>query len=88
MSNPEKELKSITDVIEDLIDQAVKLADKHNLAFSVLEQTYVGNNGTRLTVEDYWDGTVYEELSEDDPRYHEDEFSAHYAGWQNSSTFC
>lgn len=76
---------------EKSVKEAVDIADKYGLEFDICDQTYVGNNnGKRLTVEDYWDGTYYSDLDEDDPRFvAEDDWDDQvYAGWQNSSTFC
>ena len=68
------------------IDAAVEIADEHGLQFDIMNETYVGTkNGTRLSIEDYWDGIYYDDLDEDDERYDEDYL---YSGWQNSSTFC
>lgn len=71
---------------ESIVDECVTFADEHGLEFIICEQEYVGTNkGNRLTVEDYWDGTTYDDLDEDDPRIDEE---YQYSGWQNSSTFC
>lgn len=71
---------------EKSVQEAVNIADKYGLDFSMFDQTYVGDNGgKRLTISDYWDGNTYDDLDEDDERF-DDEYQ--YAGWQNSSTFC
>lgn len=79
-------LNELVKKISKDIDAAVEIADEHGLRFNIMEQTYVGTkNGTRLSIEDFWDGIYYHEMDEDDERYDEDEL---YSGWQNSSTFC
>lgn len=81
-----KLLAAAVENAEKSVKEAVEIADKYGLEFDICGQTYVGdNNGKRLTVEDYWDGTYYDDLDEDDERMDEDYA---YAGWQNSSTFC
>lgn len=85
-STAENELNAILTEVHSKVKEACKIADKHGLSFTLDYETYVGTKqGKRLTVQDYWDGTAYYELEEDDPRYDEDE---EYSGWQNSSTFC
>lgn len=86
-----KELNAAVDRVEAAVKEACAIADKHGLEFSIMDRTYVGDNGgKRLTVADYWDGTYYDNLEEDDPRFvAEDDWDEQvYAGWQNSSTFC
>lgn len=82
----QNELNELVKAAKEAVEKACEIADKHGLEFRVIGQTYVGsNNGQRLTVNDYWDGVYYEDLTDDDERYDYDE---KYAGWQNSSTFC
>lgn len=86
MSNPQDELNVAIAEVHKAIAKACEIADKYGLDFRLLDERYVGSNGgKRLTVDDYYDGTYYYEMDEDDPRYDPAEL---YAGWQNSSTFC
>lgn len=80
-----KELAAVMESATKSVADAVGIADKYGLEFDICGQTYIGDNGQRLTLEDYWDGTYYDDLDEDDERYDEEQL---YAGWQNSSTFC
>ena len=86
MSNDaQKELNDVVKSAEAAIQKACEIADKHGLSFDMMDQRYVGNNGKRLTIDDYWVGMYYDDLDEDDERFDPD---YKYAGWQNSSTFC
>lgn len=86
MSNDaQKELNDVVKAAEATVQKACEIADKHGLSFYMMGQRYVGNNGKRLTIDDYWDGLYYDDLDEDDERFDPD---YEYAGWQNSSTFC
>ena len=86
MSKPQELLNTAVKEAEAAIEKACKIADEHGLSFDILNQRYVGdNNGKRLTIDDYWNGVYYNDLDEDDERFHPD---YEYAGWQNSSTFC
>lgn len=86
MSNDaQKELNDVVKSAEAAIQKACEIADKHGLSFDMMDQRYVGNNGKRLTVDDFHDGVSYYDMNEDDERFDPDH---EYAGWQNSSTFC
>jgi hypothetical protein len=85
MSNPQELLEVTVKEAEVAIEKACEIADKHGLSFDIMGQRYVGNNGKRLTIDDYWNGVYYDDLDEDDERFDPD---YEYAGWQNSSTFC
>ena len=86
MSNDaQKDLNDVVKAAEAAVQKACEIADKHGLSFEMMGQRYVGNNGKRLTIDDYWNGVYYDNLDEDDPRFDPD---YEYAGWQNSSTFC
>lgn len=91
MYNTDKEkgtklLIEAVDAARNNLAVAVEIADEYGLCFTIAGQRYVGTRGgTRLTVNDYWDGVNYYDMEEDDPRYDPEE---EYSGWQNSSTFC
>ena len=86
MSNDaQKELNDAVKAAEAAIQKACEVADKHGLSFDMMDQSYVGNNGKRLTVNDFYNGVYYDDLDEDDERFDPD---YKYAGWLNSSTFC
>lgn len=86
MSNDvQKELNDVVKAAEAAVQRAREIADEHGLSFYMMDQRYVGNNGKRLTIKDYWAGVYYADLDENDERF---DPNYEYAGWQNSSTFC